>query len=135
MPIILRKVFGPFKPEEFEIDRKWVSASASYEFIPGMRWHFFGIRDDHTQACWSLSYNSKTRKFAASNIPLTGMTGKVGREVAASLPGGGTKILHPKMFIGDREPVLSGATITIILKSRLSEADIAKATALTILRK
>ena len=122
---IIRRVFGPFHPEE-HLDRQ----------DPELRWYFNGIRGDKTMAHWVLVFLPKTRKWTASNIAIN--DGLVGRSrwtlVKLGIP---TEVsaenAHPDAWLDDR-PVMEG-TITSILKQHLRPVDIARATALSITRR
>lgn len=133
MPII-RRVFGPF-------NREYTGGSVSpYDGTvwiahDEVRWYFNGIRDDKTTAHWVLVYDSKTRKFTASNIKIN--DNLIGRSrLALRKLGIPSEVkredVHPDAWLDER-PVLQGR-ITDILKSKLSPEDIALATALAITR-
>lgn len=124
MPII-RKVFGPFSGETF-LDAGKHKA----------RWYFIGIRDDYATAHWVLIFDPSTRQFRASSIPVgEGLGGRVMRKVEASLPKAGRdESANPKMWLNGDEPVMEGK-VSDILKSKLKPEDIAKATALAIIKR
>ncbi|EUB97276.1 hypothetical protein PMI07_000852 [Rhizobium sp. CF080] len=130
MPII-RKVFGPFAPEETRVilDGKPTTQE--------LRWYFFGIRGDGEMSHWVLTYTPKTRKFLASN---TGKPSLDGRRNRMGLRSQGIEAeagpcIHPKMFIEGDATLTQEGNVTDILKSKLSAADIARATALAITRR
>ena len=124
MPII-RKVFGPFHAE----------VGNPGTTIEDLRWHFIGIRDDKTTVHWTLAFDPKNRKYRVNNNTTGDNLPKRSRN--ALLAEGINPIVdetaRPDAWLGD-EPVMSGK-ISDILKSKLSPADIARATALTIMRK
>ena len=125
MPII-RKVFGPFAPE-------LVHPGQTFQEL---RWHFFGIRGDKTTAHWVLVFKPGTRTYSASNIPINdGLIGRSRKALYAEKinPIVKDETAHPDAWLDD-SPVMEGR-IADILKSKLSAADIAKATALAITRR
>nr|CAD6606110.1 hypothetical protein RNT25_01787 [arsenite-oxidising bacterium NT-25] len=123
MPII-RKVFGPFHPEQ---------TAPRSPSTTDLRWYFNGIRGDKTTAHWVLVFDPRKRKWSASNIPIGELDGKRNRSGLAQL-GIPREVknedVHPDAWLDD-SPVMEG-TISSILKSKLSPEDIAKAMALAL---
>lgn len=135
MPII-RRVFGPFSPE-ITRGKKWnESTRVADDVNVDMRWYFIGIRADKTTGHWTLVYNIETRKFQALNNKISDSLigrSRLGLVAQGIAPDVTTEDAHPDAWLDD-EPVMQG-TITQILKSKLSAEHIARAMALTIMRK
>lgn len=123
---IIRKVFGPFHPENIHPGTQ----------AEELRWHFIGIKDDKTTAHWTLVFDPRKRTYRVNNNTSSG--GLIGRSRKALIaqkidPGVKGETAHPDAWLDD-SPVMEG-TITSILKSKLSPEDIARATALVIARR
>lgn len=117
---ILRKVYGPFSREmNMRGDE--------------ITWYFHGIRDDYSMGHWQLIYYAEKRKFRAINLPLSSHgEGRVMRSVSNQI--GKLQVTNPDQFAIAGSPVLEGR-ITDILRNQLSEAEIASAVAVTILKR
>lgn len=121
---IIRKAYGPFKFETWKDHEGWKA-----------RWHFIGIRGDYTTAHWSLTFTAQNRKFLANNTRIGEVGGPAMRAVERHLPKKGrAEEAHPKAWLSDDDPVMSG-TVTDILRSKLKPEDIARVTAIAIVRK
>lgn len=123
MPII-RRVFGPFAPER-------VGGA-----LPELRWYFFGIRGDRTTAHWVLVFECNARRFCARSIPIKdNLIGRSRRALSTAgiSPEVQDETHHPDAWL-DGSTVMEG-TITEILKSKLPPAEIAKATAMAVLKR
>ena len=131
MPII-RRVFGPFHPEIVQEEKLDGLRMIRYQ---AMRWYFNGIRGDKTTAHWSLTFDPNARIFSATNIRISDRM--IGRSRTALISAGikpevTSEDAHPDAWLDD-SPVMEGR-ISDILKSKLTSEDIAKATALAILK-
>lgn len=105
MTVFLRALWGPFAPTEGK-DHKG-------RFID---WHFFGIREDNRMGRWALRFRAADRKFRAEGLTLK------------------DKPPVPELvdaFVPDK-PMLHGENVTEILRRRISDADMARATALAL---
>lgn len=123
---IVRRVFGPFHREIKDQGR----------VTEELHWHFFGIRGDRTTAHWTLVFDPRKRSYRATNNPIN--SSLIGRSLKALIAQGIDPVVknesaHPDAFL-DESPVMEG-TITSILKSKLSPQDIAKATAMVIVKR
>lgn len=128
MPIF-RKVFGPFHPETEMFSGR----------VEKLRWSFIVIRDDFTLSHYTLVYSAEKNTYTSVNGDQDESSlGPRVRSMGNQVYGSRTKVPveHPNMFIeGDDSPVLQGATITEILKSRLPAEEVAKITAVRIARR
>lgn len=127
--VMVRQVLGPFNPEENI--QPYGSAT--------MKWYFIGIRDNHEVAHWILSYDVDERKWNVANVPLGIHPGGVMSAVTEELIKEGrhpAKSIDPDMFFqGSTVLPLVGDRLIDILRSRLTSADIAKATTYSLQRR
>lgn len=112
MTVFLRALWGPFGRDTNALRRDGIIVVPATE----VNWYFFGIREDDTMGRWCLRWKVSERKFTA---------------FALEMPPKAADPAFANAFVPD-QPMIYGRTYLHILKSRLSPADLAMATALSI---